>query len=183
MLPGWKGRMLNRADRLTLVTSVLSSMPTYHLTVFPLAIWARKQIDKIRRSFFWKGDVNANGGHCLVNWPTVCMPKDLGGLGVPNLENFGRALRLRWLWQEWVHDSKPWVGTTLSCNDLDRLLFNTSTTITIGNGNKARFWHHNWLDGEAPRYLAPHLFQLVSRKNRTVCQELQNGNWIRSLGT
>ena len=102
---------------------------------------------------------------------------------MPNLENFGRALRLRWLWQEWVHDSKPWVGTTLPCNDLDRLLFNASTTITIGNGNKAHFWHHNWLDGEAPRYLAPHLFQLVSRKNRTVCQELQNGNWIRSLRT
>ena len=105
-LPSWKGRMLNRASRLTLVTSVLSSMPTYHLTVFLLAVWARKQIDKIRRSFLWKGDENANGGHCLVNWPTVCMPKDLGGLWVPNLENFERALLLRWLWQEWIHDSK-----------------------------------------------------------------------------
>ena len=103
-LPGWKGRMLNRAGRLTLVTSVLSSMPTYHLIVFPLAIWARKQIDKIRRSFLWKGDENANGGHCFVNWPIVCMPKDLGGLGVLILENFGRALHLCWLWQEWVHD-------------------------------------------------------------------------------
>ena len=70
-LPGWKGRLLSRAGRLTLVTSVLSSMPTYHLTIFPLATWARKQIDKIRRSFLWKGDDNANGGHCLVNWPTV----------------------------------------------------------------------------------------------------------------
>ena len=50
-LPRWKGRLLNRAGRLTLVQSVLSSMPTYHLTIFPLAVWARKQIDKIRRSF------------------------------------------------------------------------------------------------------------------------------------
>jgi hypothetical protein len=24
-------------------------MPTYHLTVFPLAVWARKNIDKIRK--------------------------------------------------------------------------------------------------------------------------------------
>jgi mannosylglycoprotein endo-beta-mannosidase len=46
-LPDWKGQLLNRAGRLTLVTSVLSSMPTYHLTVFPIAVWARKQIDKI----------------------------------------------------------------------------------------------------------------------------------------
>jgi len=50
-LPGWKGKMLSRTGRLTLVTTVLSSMPTYHLTVFPLAVWARKMIDKIRRSF------------------------------------------------------------------------------------------------------------------------------------
>ena len=67
------------------------------------------------------------------------------------------------------------------CKDTDRLFFNASTTVTTGNGNKARFWHHNWLDGEPPRYLAPHLFMLARCKNRSVCQELSNGNWIRSL--
>ena len=180
-LPKWKGRWLNRAGRLTLVTSVLSSMPTYHLTVFPLAAWAKKKIDKIRRSFLWKGEENANGGHCLVNWPTVTRPKDLGGLGVIDLDRFGRALRLRWLWQEWMDDHKPWNGYELPCSDVDRLLFNSSIIITLGDGAKTSFWHQNWLDGHAPRYLAPNLFCLVSRKNRTVKQELRNNNWIRKL--
>ena len=129
-------------------------MPTYHLTLFPLAAWAKKKIDKIRRSFLWKGEENVNGGHCLVNWLTVTRPKDLGGLGVPDLERFGRALRLRWLWQDWTEGSKPWAGMELPCNDVDRLLFNSSTTISLGDGTKARFWHNNWLDGEAPKYLA-----------------------------
>ena len=104
----------------------------------------------------------------MVNWPTVNRPKDLGGLGVLDLDNFGRALRVRWLWQEWSADNKPWSGLEIPCTEMDRFFFNTSTTITIGNGRKTRFWHHAWLDGEAPRNLAPQLFELVQRKNKTV---------------
>lgn len=100
---------------------------------------------------------------------------------MPDLDRFGRALRLRWLWQDWVDDSKPWQGSELPYSDMDHLLFNASIQITLGDGAKSCFWHHNWLDGEAPRYLAPNLFCLVSRKNRSVQQELRNNNWMRSL--
>ena len=34
-LPGWKGKMLSTAGRETLVKSMLTSQPIYHLTVFP----------------------------------------------------------------------------------------------------------------------------------------------------
>lgn len=51
-LPAWKGKLLNKAGRLSLVNMVLSSIPTYHLTIFPLKKWAIKKIDKIRRNFF-----------------------------------------------------------------------------------------------------------------------------------
>ena len=60
-LAGWKGNLLNHVGRLTLVSSILSSMPTYHLSIFPLATWARKRIDKIRRRFLWKGKAEPNG--------------------------------------------------------------------------------------------------------------------------
>lgn len=54
-LPQWKGRFLNKAARLKLVNSVLSSMPTYFLTIFPVKKWVLKKLDKIRRGFLWKG--------------------------------------------------------------------------------------------------------------------------------
>jgi len=38
------------------------------------------------------------------------------------------------------------------------------------------------LDGEAPKNLAPHLFELVRMKNKTVHQELSQDAWIQTLG-
>ena len=94
-LTAWKGRLMNKAGRLRLVNVVLTSIPTYYLTVFKLQKWAIKKIDKLRRSFLWKGSTDANGGHCLVKWSKVMRPKNFGGLGVLDLDLFSRALRLR----------------------------------------------------------------------------------------
>ena len=74
----------------------------------------------------------------MVNWPTVNRPKDLGGLGVLDLDKFCRALRVRWLWQEWSADNKPWSGLEIPCSEMDGLLFNASTAITIGNGKEGK---------------------------------------------
>jgi hypothetical protein len=66
-----------------------------------------------------------------------------GGLGVPNLEKFARALRLRWLRYEWKAPNKPWIRTETLCDDLDKELFAVSTRVVIGDGRKANFWESN----------------------------------------
>jgi hypothetical protein len=33
-----------------------------------------------------------------VAWDRVCMPKEFGGLGIPNLRKLNLALRAWWLW-------------------------------------------------------------------------------------
>jgi hypothetical protein len=53
-LPGWKKNFLALSSRHLLVQSVLSAMPIHFLTVFKLPLWASKEIDRYRRSFFWK---------------------------------------------------------------------------------------------------------------------------------
>jgi hypothetical protein len=104
--PGWKRGLLSYPRRETLVKTVLAAMPTFFLIIFKMRKWAISRIDKFRRGFLWKGqDVdNVNGGHCLVNWQTCTRPRKWGGLGIIDLENFSRALWLRWLWYRW--DSK-----------------------------------------------------------------------------
>jgi hypothetical protein len=98
-LPSWKEKLMSKATRAQLVKSVLTSVVTYHATVFDLPKWLTKRVDKVRRNFFWKGeDSEGNiGGACQVKWEVACRPKELGGLGIHNLKRFGRAPRQRWL--------------------------------------------------------------------------------------
>jgi len=156
-------------------------MPTYFLTTFRLQKWAIKEIDKMRRGFLWKGTADAKGGQCLVNWSKTKKPKEFGGLGILDLDLFSRALRLRWLWYQWTDPDRPWVGTEPPVDKIDKQLFRASTTVTLGDGQIARFWQSTWLDGKAPMDLYPNLFRLAWRKNKTVKEELENLNCTRGL--
>lgn len=182
-IPGWKGRFFTSAGREVLVKSTLSAAPISHLTVLQQNKWLYKRIDRLRRSFLWKGDEpeNVSGGNCLVSWQNVCKPKNLGGLGILNHEKFARALRLRWLWLDWKDESKPWNNMQTPCDDLDRSLFKAGTTIQIGDGTKANFWTDRWLNGQSLMELAPAIFKLAKRKSTCVKHELTNNHWLAML--
>jgi hypothetical protein len=66
-----------------------------------------------------------------VNLDRVARPKPLRGLGIQNLEYFGRDLRLRWLWYEWVDGERTWAGTEAPFDEVDKHLFRASTTMSI----------------------------------------------------
>lgn len=61
-LPSWKGRFINRSGRLKLLNAVLSSLPTYFLTMFAPKKWLIQKLDKLRRGFLWSGTERASGG-------------------------------------------------------------------------------------------------------------------------
>ena len=98
-----------------------------------------------------------------------------------NLERFARALRLRWLWQEWVAPNKAWVGTETPCDNTDRLLFAACTTITLGNGSKTKFWSDGWLQGCRPKDLAPNLYKISKRKKISVQTAFTANSWIHDI--
>jgi len=180
-MAGWQEKLLNLGGRRELVRSVLSAIPTYILSALRTPKQFTKTIDKARRRFFWAGNQQLHGGKCKVNWTRVQRPISRGGLGVTNLEKFSRALKLRWLWFEWHDPDKPWIGTELPVDDIDRALFTACTKVTVHNGKKASFWNSSWLNGISPATLFPQLHLHSKRKNRTVASALSEDNWIRDV--
>ena len=65
--------------------------------------------------------------------------------------------------------------------DVDRQLFRASTIVTVGDGNTTKFWEASWLNGRAPRDIAPSLYKLAWRKHLTVKEQLENQSWTRGL--
>jgi hypothetical protein len=70
----------------------------------------------------------------------------------------------------------------LQINDpTDRIPFFNSTYIQVGNGRNTPFWEAKWIQGAAPKDLAPGLFKSARFKKWSVYSELKNSNWIRNL--
>jgi hypothetical protein len=65
---------------------------------------------------------------------------------------------------------------TVPCDEEDRVLFQASTKIKLGNGEKATFWHHKGLNCIVLKNIAPNLYKRVHFKKRVVAKELLNNN-------
>ena len=59
-LDGWKMTFLSKGGRLTLIEAVLSAIPTYYLC---LQSSITKELEKIIRTFLWKGADGDGGDH------------------------------------------------------------------------------------------------------------------------
>jgi hypothetical protein len=113
LLPNWRVNLMTRVGRAIQVQHVLTATVIYHAMTLDLPKWDIKAIDKIRRGFIWKGRKDVLGGHCLVAWGKVTRPKELGGLGILDLQRLNWALRVRWLWLEKIDPSMSWADLPL----------------------------------------------------------------------
>lgn len=91
-----------------LVQFVLTSMLVYLAMAIDFPPWAIKATDKIGNGFSWRGRKDAKGGHYLVTWTKVCLPRELGVLGISKLQTLGWSLKMRWLWLKEIDPSQPW---------------------------------------------------------------------------
>ena len=106
-LEGWLKGCLSKRDKLTLIQSVLESLPIYYLSLFKMPILVCNKIEKIMRDFFWEGFGENKSDH-LVDWKIVSKSKIMGGLGIGNLAKKNEALLGKWLWRFPLEQNSLW---------------------------------------------------------------------------
>ncbi|WMV20737.1 hypothetical protein MTR67_014122 [Solanum verrucosum] len=66
----WKSQYLSLGGRVVLINSVLDSLPTYVMSLFPIPGEVVKILDKLRRDFLWQGS-KIEKSFNLVKWSAV----------------------------------------------------------------------------------------------------------------
>ena len=107
----------------------------------------------------------------------------MGGLGILDMDKFARTLRLRWPWLVRKDTERVWVDLGHPCDEEDMALFYECTSITVGNGQRASFWHSPWLGGRKPKDIAPSIFAISKHKNDTIHRALDLNKWIANVNT
>jgi hypothetical protein len=105
----WQGLYLASAGRLELTNSCLSSLPMFAMVLYLLYDSTHGAMNTTRGRFFWEGVGNKRKYH-MVDWATVCRPKEYGGLGVLHTKNMNIALLVGWIWKLYHNAEGLWAN-------------------------------------------------------------------------
>ncbi|GKB41918.1 RNA-directed DNA polymerase, eukaryota, reverse transcriptase zinc-binding domain protein [Tanacetum coccineum] len=103
----WKLKTLSSEGRLTLIKSVLTAIPLYHMSIFKAPICVLNKMEAIRRNFF-NGVEGLDRIITWIAWKHVLASKEKGGLGVSSYFALNQALLLKWVWRFISQDTSLW---------------------------------------------------------------------------
>ncbi|XP_057734865.1 uncharacterized protein LOC130950385 [Arachis stenosperma] len=97
-LSSWKSKVLNKAEKLVLIKTILNSLPVYYLSLYKMPKAVAEKLISLQKKILWSKEDGRNG-IALVRWEVVQAPKKLGGLGVGDAMIRNTALLFKWLWR------------------------------------------------------------------------------------
>nr|XP_051208064.1 uncharacterized protein LOC127323999 [Lolium perenne] len=190
----WVGRLLTSGGRLILSNSCLDNLPIYAMGLFLLHDGIHARFDSHRSKFFWEGAGPKRKYH-LVNWPTVCRPKEVGGLGLLNTKNMNLALLLKWIWRLYQDEDTIWTriirakyvdasdlfsgfghGGSPFWKSLHKIkhLFKVGAKHEVRNGIRTNFWKDWWIGRGPIMDSFPMLFAICDNQDISVAEALQH---------
>ncbi|XP_071741928.1 uncharacterized protein [Rutidosis leptorrhynchoides] len=189
-LSDWKARSMSFGGRLTLIKSVLNSLPLYYFSLFRAPPCVLKKLECVRRSFFWGGSGNKHK-ISWVKWDDTLLPFEKGGLNLGSLKSKNLALIGKWWWRFRTETNSLWVkvisgiygqngglgvenfNTSFLYNSvwsnivkfenyIDSLgvVFRSSFIKHIGDGASTSFWDDVWLGTFSLKNRFKRLFRL-----------------------
>ncbi|GJY47483.1 RNA-directed DNA polymerase, eukaryota, reverse transcriptase zinc-binding domain protein [Tanacetum coccineum] len=198
-LSRWKQKTISIGGRLTLLKSVLGSIPIFHMSMFKVPKTVLKAMEAIWARFFNRSDISSRKP-CWVSWKKAMASKESGGLGVASLFALNRALMLKWVWHfitqkeslwarvikaihgeegkigKKVYSSFPsiWLSIiqemgVLKSKGIDFLSY---IKLKCGDGSRTSFWEDLWRGDVAFKDLVPRLYMLENMKDVTVAVKL-----------
>ncbi|XP_074313919.1 uncharacterized protein LOC141649119 [Silene latifolia] len=97
-ISSWNGVFLSPARRLTLISSILSNISIYFLSVFKIPVNVTNKISSLLSHFWWSGCRSGKSLHWCSRTFTS-LPKSKGGLGIRNIECLNQALLAKHAWR------------------------------------------------------------------------------------
>nr|GFC41431.1 RNA-directed DNA polymerase, eukaryota [Tanacetum cinerariifolium] len=98
---------LSIGGRLTLLKSVLGSMPIFHMSLFKVPSGILRILESIRSQFF-NGNKGSKKKVSWVQWNRVLAPKENEGLGVSSFFALNRGLIFKWVWRFVSQENSLW---------------------------------------------------------------------------
>jgi hypothetical protein len=92
----WRGKLISYSARIVLIKTCLASIPVYLMSFLKFPKWAIKLINSHLAHCLWS-DSEHNRKFHLINWSTVAMRKEFGGLGIPDLNLLNICLLAFWV--------------------------------------------------------------------------------------
>lgn len=183
----WKQKLISFGGRICLIQSVLSALPLFYLSFFRVPPCVVKVCNRLMRDFLWG---TSDGGRRIawVKWIDICQPKNVGGLGIKDIDLFNRSLLGKWLWR-WrteknalwcrVINAKyeadpcakvsPWWRSIQEASCFDEVdWFQEGVQKFVRGGDSTKFWVENWSGAGVLRELFPRLFNLSRLKQQNI---------------
>lgn len=192
----WDTSLISMGGRITIIKSILTSIPLYFLSFLKLPKQVEKQIRTLQSNLLWGGSETIKRV-AWVKWEVLCKSMKEGGLGIRDLGLFNRALLRKWIWRFLTEKDNLWAMVLKSRHgDLnwgrsgeqgerggrgntgwwkmvvarvegrEGQWFWHSLEQVIGDGSEAKFWEGFWSGDKSLKDRFPMLFCLSTKQDK-----------------
>lgn len=137
-LKGWKEQALSKAGKEVLLKSVAQAIPSYIMSCFRIPVGSCQRMEAMCAKFWW-GQRGTERKIHWNKWHDLCRPKEHGGLGFRNLEDFNTSLLAKQVWRL-THNEKRLLYRVWKAR-----YFPKSSLLEAGIGHNSSYaWQSIW---------------------------------------